>query len=774
MQASRFPDLRSVFDASNHFIGLLSLDGILLDANGTSLAAVGLTLSDVQGQPFWETPWWTHDPAQQARLREGIRQAAQGVDFQMETTHTTAEGRLLVVSFSLRPIRDAEGQVVGLVPEGRDITDLAVERERLRMSELRFRSLVEHAPDAIVMLDVESERFVEVNAGVEALFKTDRLTLMTLGPIELSPPLQANGQPSAEAARRYLQQTLSEGTATFEWIHQAVDGELIPCDVRLLRLPTSEGSLIRGSLVDQRPRLAKDRHLLESERKFRLLFDRSVEGLLLLDGDCFTDCNQAVLEMLRCTAAEFKQMHPWELSPAVQPDGRGSQEKALEMMALAHATGSHRFEWMHRRATGEDFPVEVTLIPIPLGGKEVLFTAWRDITDRKQAEEDRLSLERQMLHAQKLESLGVLAGGIAHDFNNLLTAILANLNLAGDQLAEDSPARRQLLSAERATLKAAELTRQMLAYSGKGRFVVRTHDFNAVVQELADLLQASIGKNVCISFSLEAGLPLVEADEAQIQQVILNLVTNASDAIGSQEGDIRIATALVHLDEAFLAARLKDQGLRPGPYVVLDVSDTGIGMTPEILSRIFDPFFTTKSKGHGLGLSAILGILKGHHAGLEVASEPGAGSQFRFYFPSVQGPTAPAEASFDEAGVGFSGLILLVDDEEAILEVGQQALERLGFEVETARDGLEAVDRFSRRPEAFRLALVDLTMPRMNGRDCFRLLRILRPDLPVLLSSGFSEQESVKDFLGEGLAGFIQKPYSLDRLRQVLAGVMRS
>ncbi len=773
MKESPLPDLRSVFDASNHFIGLLSLDGILLDANATSLAAVGLSLGDVQGRPFWETPWWTHDPAQQARLREGIRQAAQGADFQMETTHTTAEGRLLVVSFSLRPIRDGEGRVVGLVPEGRDITDLAEERERLRLSELRFRSLVEHAPDAIVMLDVESERFIEVNAGAEALFKADREVLLAQGPISLSPALQPDGRPSAEAARLYIQQTLAEGTAAFEWVHETVDGELIPCDVRLLRLPTSAGILIRGSLVDLRPRLAREQHLLDSERKFRLLFERSVEGLLLLDGDRFTDCNQAVLDMLHCSAAEFRQLHPWELSPPIQPDGRDSREKALEMMATAHATGSHRFEWMHRRLNGEDFPVEVTLIPIPLGGKDVLFTSWRDITDRKQAEEDRLSMERQMLHAQKLESLGVLAGGIAHDFNNLLTAILANLNLAEDQLAEDSSARRQLLSAEKATLKAAELTRQMLAYSGKGRFVVRTHDLNAVVRELADLLQASIGKNVRMSFSLEAELPLMEADEVQIQQVILNLVTNASDAIGSQQGDIRIATTSMQLDEASLAGPLANQGLHPGLYVALEVSDTGSGMTPEIRSRIFDPFFTTKVKGHGLGLSAILGILQGHHAGLEVASEPGVGSRFRFYFPSAQGTAVAQEVPVEGPTQSFSGLVLLVDDEEAILDVGRQALQRLGFEVETAVDGLEAVDRFSRRPEAYSLALVDLTMPRMNGRECFHVLRVLRPDLPVLLSSGYSEQESVKDFLGEGLAGFIQKPYTLDRLRQVLAGIAR-
>jgi PAS domain S-box-containing protein len=766
------PDLRAIFDASLHFMGVLSPDGELLDANLTALQAVGLTLEEVRGRPFWETPWWAHDPGEQARLRDGIQRAAQGEFFEMETTHTTVDGQVLVVSFSILPLLDGAGRVVALLPEGRDISDLARERERLRLSEMRFRSLVEHAPEAIVILNATTGRFVEANAQAEVLFKADRSRLMTLGPTELSPELQPDGQASAEAAPAHIRRALIEGTAEFEWTHQALDGELIPCDIRLLRLPGTE-DLVRGSMVDLRPRLAKERHLLESENKFRLLFERSVEGLLLLDCDRFTDCNQAVLDMLGCTRREFLQLHPWELSPPVQPDGRASEEKAREMIATAHARSVHRFEWMHRRMSGEDFPVEVTLIPIPLGGKDILFTSWRDITDRKQAEQDRLTLERQMLHAQKLESLGVLAGGIAHDFNNLLTAILANLNLAEAGVPADGPVAARLRATEGAALKAAELTRQLLAYSGKGRFVVRAHDLNLVVQEVTDLVKVSIAKKASLHFSLGEGLPLVEADEAQLQQVILNLVTNASDAIGDREGEIRVATYARTLDTAFVSAAFPGQGLAPGLYTVLEVGDTGAGMTPEVLSRIFDPFFTTKPAGHGLGLSAIQGILRGHRAGLKVYSEPGRGTSFQIYLPATSRPLPQvSQAPSDPASIVLGGLVLLVDDEHSILEVTAKALERLGFDVETAADGREALELFSKRPEAYRLALVDLTMPRMDGRECFKALRALRPDLPVVLCSGFSEQESVKAFLGEGLAGFIQKPYSMSSLRKALIAAL--
>ena len=299
MMDPKRPDLRAIFDASHHFMGLLSPEGILLDANRTALEAVGLSLQEVQGRPFWETPWWTHDEAEQARLRAGIQRAALGESFEMETTHAVVGGRTLVVSFSIRPIRDEQGQVVALLPEGRDISDLAQERERLRWSELRFRSLVEHAPEAIVMLDSATGRFVELNARAEALFKTSRAQLLELSPGHLSPPLQPDGRSSAEAAAAYIRQALEEGTASFDWIHQAVDGEQIPCEVRLLKLPGITGDIVRGSIVDQRPRLDKEFNLQESERKFRSLFDRSVEGLLLLEGDRFTDCNQAVLDMLK-------------------------------------------------------------------------------------------------------------------------------------------------------------------------------------------------------------------------------------------------------------------------------------------------------------------------------------------------------------------------------------------------------------------------------------------------------------------------------------------
>ncbi|HEX9009978.1 MAG TPA: transporter substrate-binding domain-containing protein [Holophagaceae bacterium] len=388
--------------------------------------------------------------------------------------------------------------------------------------------------------------------------------------------------------------------------------------------------------------------------------------------------------------------------------------------------------------------------------------------ERQNTEHERLELERQVQHAQKLESLGVLAGGIAHDFNNLLTAMLGHMNVAQLKLAPESPALPHLESLERIIHRAADLTRQMLAYSGRGRFVVRPYDLNQVVREMTHLLEVSISKKIALRFHLAETLPLVQADAAQIQQVIMNLVTNASDAIGDREGTIRLATSVTELDRRYLDQLYHGQDLAPGPYVALEVSDTGCGMSQEVQGRIFEPFFTTKITGRGLGLSATLGILKGHRAGIRIYSEAGRGTTFRLLFPACgTGPQEEARGEADRPSRQL-GTVLLVDDEQMIREAAGAALESLGLRVVTAVDGLDAVEVFTREKDHIDLVLMDLTMPHMDGREAFQHLRRIRPGIPVILSSGYNEQESIQQFLGRGLAGFLQKPYTLQALERTV------
>jgi two-component system cell cycle sensor histidine kinase/response regulator CckA len=398
-----------------------------------------------------------------------------------------------------------------------------------------------------------------------------------------------------------------------------------------------------------------------------------------------------------------------------------------------------------------------------------------DITERKRAEEDRLNLERQVQYAQKLESLGVLASGIAHDFNNLLMGVLGNADLAMSRLSPTSPARREIEDIRRSANRAAELATQMLAYSGKGRFVVELVDLSALVNEIAHLLKVSIAKKALLKFDLAPELPGVEVDVTQIHQVIMNLIINASEAIGDKSGVISITTAAMFCDQQHLAGTHGYDGLGEGTYVSLEVSDTGHGMDQETKDRLFDPFFTTKFTGRGLGMAAALGIVRGHHGAIKVSSEPGRGTTVKLLLPASDLPVmasgSPEAAAEEWRG---SGTVLLVDDEETVRSVAGKMIEKLGFRMLTAADGREGVNLFREHVDEIDLVILDMTMPHKSGDEVYREIRGISPRTKIILSSGHNEQDAISRFTSEGLAGFIQKPYGLDELREKLREVLGS
>jgi len=389
-------------------------------------------------------------------------------------------------------------------------------------------------------------------------------------------------------------------------------------------------------------------------------------------------------------------------------------------------------------------------------------------------EEERLALESRIQQAQKLESLGVLAGGIAHDFNNLLVGILGNADLALMDLPPESPARQYIQDVEVASRRAAELVRQMLAYSGKGRFVVERLDLGVVVEEMVHLLEASITKKALLRFDLPKQLPAVEADATQLRQVVMNLITNASDAIGERSGVISVRTGVMDCDASYLEGSRVAGECVEGSYVYVEVSDTGVGMDDATLAKIFDPFFTTKFTGRGLGLAAVLGIVRSHDGAIKVYSERGKGASFKVLLPALELDEKFASSTSTSPGPPpqEGGTVLLVDDEETVRVVGRSMLERLGFEVVTAEDGRRALEIFGEEPGRFACVLLDLTMPHVDGEECFRELRRMDPDIAVILSSGYTEQELIARFAGKGLAGFVQKPYRLRDLAEALGAAL--
>jgi two-component system cell cycle sensor histidine kinase/response regulator CckA len=388
-----------------------------------------------------------------------------------------------------------------------------------------------------------------------------------------------------------------------------------------------------------------------------------------------------------------------------------------------------------------------------------------DITERKRREAERIQLEERLARSQQIESLGVLAGGIAHDFNNLLVGVLGYAGLARLEVARDAPVLATLGRIEEAARRASELTKQMLAFAGKGEFSAEPVDISDLVSNSLRLLSVSISRAVRIDTALATDLPLIDADPGQLRQVLLNLVFNAAEA-SSSEGVVRLSTQLVELDRELTPPLASEGGpLSPGAYVVLEVLDTGRGMSPETAARIFEPFFTTKATGRGLGLSSVHGIVRRHGAALSVESTPGVGTTFRVWFR--------ARPIGDEVGTGppvpaTRGRILVVDDDPSVRTFLRRGLRNLGFETVLAADGLEGIRAFEAHADELDVVIVDFVMPKKNGAQVFERIREIRPDARVILSSGYTRDHAVGGLLAAGLVGFLEKPFGVDQLSAML------
>ena len=399
----------------------------------------------------------------------------------------------------------------------------------------------------------------------------------------------------------------------------------------------------------------------------------------------------------------------------------------------------------------------------------------QDITESKNAEAERLDLQKQLFKAQKLESIGILAGGVAHDFNNMLLVIMGSLELTMLGLPQDSKLLSNIKRAIDTCTRAADLTRQLLAYSGQGKYMVEKIYLSNVVKDNISLFESSIPRNIRLVSKLDKNLPYIEADRTQVQQVIMNLILNAAEAIGDNNGTVTLASGAMRYDEKMLKNSVFDEKPKPGIYVFFEVTDTGCGMDEKTKEKMFEPFFSTKFTGRGLGLAAIHGILRNHGGNIFVQSSSGNGSTIRVLFPATnqvkEETVEPSNVSSDTPGI--SGTVLLVDDEENVRYITSEFLAQLGFQVFAARGGEEALHIYQQHRGVIDLVLLDYLMPDLDGVATFEGLKKMRPDCRVILSSGYSEEEATRRFEGKGLSGFIQKPYKIDKLRVIVEKVMK-
>jgi PAS domain S-box-containing protein len=391
-----------------------------------------------------------------------------------------------------------------------------------------------------------------------------------------------------------------------------------------------------------------------------------------------------------------------------------------------------------------------------------------DVTDRHQAEDERRKLHARLLESQKLESLGLLAGSIAHDFNNLLSGVLSNAELAELDLTEDSPLNPRIEQIKQAALRMADLSREMLAYSGRGPFNVTYVDLNVLMREMSNLLTTGISKRVHLSYKFAEAPVVVEAEATQIRQVLMNLITNASDAMNQKSGEITLTTGIVEAQAADFKGVPWAGELHEGSYAFFEVEDKGCGMTPETISRMFEPFYTTKPRGRGLGLAAVQDIVRRHHGALQIRSAPGAGTTVRVLLPLPADMAGPPNNPPTETSWRGTGTILVVDDDKTARDTAATLLAHLGFQVLLATDGDDAKRCFQRAPEFINAMLLDATIPGLEGREVVKQMHAQRPNLPVFLTSGYCENEVMKNYAGVRLNGFVLKPLEMGRLSTVL------
>ena len=460
----------------------------------------------------------------------------------------------------------------------------------------------------------------------------------------------------------------------------------------------------------------------------------------------------------------------------VHIEDRGILRKAMRQLATTGRAGPYAYRVVHNDGTVRNVVGQGAILrdsdglPIRRVGSVI------DVTARVAAEEERVLLEAKVREVQKLESLGVLAGGIAHDFNNLLVGILGNASVSLLDMPISSPSYQAVTAIERAARDAASLTRQLLAYAGKGRYLLEPLDLSTLARQMRPVLQTALGARASLNMELADALPVVHADGEQLRQAVVNVVTNAAEAVGERAGTVTITTTEELFDDARLQRCLSGSRARPGRFVGISVQDDGVGMDEATLARVFDPFFSTKLAGRGLGLAATLGIVHGHSGALEVSSAPGRGTTVRLFFPTAyeEKDRALAGGASQTGAIAVRSRVrvLVVDDDDHVRALAHRVLERLNYDSIEVSDGVEALELLRGDATQVDAVLLDMTMPRMNGEDTLRGIRALAPWLPVILMSGHDEREVTPRLLEHGLGGYLQKPFTVDALASMFARVV--
>ena len=505
-----------------------------------------------------------------------------------------------------------------------------------------------------------------------------------------------------------------------------------------------------------------ERTFLEQDQLYRVLVETSQDLIWAVnEKGCWTFVNRTAT--LRIYGREPAELIGRPFTEMLTPEQAVRDQAVFSRLLSGDSLFDYETEHLHKNGSPIYLSFNAVVLRDAKGNVVGTVGTAQDITEKKRLETERKDLNTKLQQTQKIDSLSLLAGGVAHDFNNLLVGILANSSLALLQLPHEPLARKSIQAVISAAQRAGDLARQMLACSGRGTFVVERLDLAFLINDLRGLASAVASKNAVISFNVDADVMLVEADATQIRQVIMNLIINASDALGGRAGLITLTAGCMQADREYLRSTYVDDHIKAGPYVFVDICDTGCGMTSATAARIFEPFYSTKGPSHGLGLAAVLGILRSHSGAIHVESEVGRGSTFRILLPAIRGsvnalpPVNEASRECDDFGHD-AGTVLVVDDEEIVRATTRSVLEHAGFQVLIANDGDSALEIFREQHERIGAVLLDLSMPNLSGEATLRELQRIDPKVRVVLTSGYSEPETAERFASLGVANFLRKP----------------
>ncbi len=758
--------LQSIPDA----VIVLDPDFHIQSWNNAAEVLYGWNQADVVGRPLHAIiP--TVQYADETTDESVLEMLQQHMSWRGEVVQWDRAGHELLIDSSMRRICDEHSEIVAYIVVNRDITVQRQAEERLYL----FEGAVAASNSGIVITDARlpDHPIVYANAAFEQItgYSVDEVMGRNC---------------------RFLQQADTDQLALAQVRMAVLAGE--PCQVllsnyrkdgtpfwnelRIAPIHDAYGKLTHfvGIISDVTSQRHVEEELRHNMRLARSIIDATPDMVYVYDliEHRSVYANQQVSQVLGYTPYEIQQMGT-QVFLRLHPDDL--PKLAAHEQHFNRLRDGEVIEWEYRIQTAFGdwrwiFSRDIIFQRQEDGTPRLALGVGRDITARRQAEAERQDLERRLLEVQKFESLGMLAGAIAHDFNNLLVAILGNAGLALMELPYGSAARDSIAQIELTARRAADLTRQLLTYAGKGRLTMQRINVNDLVEEMIRLLQTSIPKHVTLRSALAPRLPAVEADGTQVRQVIMNLVINAAEAIGKQSGTINVTTGVMEADQQYLRDAYPGSDLPAGKYVYVEVVDTGMGMDAATRVRIFEPFFTTKPEGRGLGLAAVAGIAHRHKGALIVFSEVGRGSTFRFLLPITH---MPAEVVSSEQ-TGNSdwhgrGTVLVIDDEADVRSVAARMLERFGFAVLQAADGQLGLELLLANKSSIACVLLDMAMPQLSGEETFREIRRVNPDVRVILMSGYNEDDIASRFADKKPAGFLHKPFTPQVLRSRLQQV---